>query len=80
MGVEREGMWLSTGEIEDGRKRIYENMVHRVGDMSHREFRNRLLSKVWEEIREQTEQTWISNGTGLTMDNTEGSGTVYTVT
>ena len=54
-GVEREGMWLSKGETEDDRKRIYENMVHRVGDMS--EFRNRLLSKVGEAIRTRADGT-----------------------
>ena len=54
-GVEREGMWLSKGETEVDRKSIYENMVHRVGDMS--EFRNRLLSKVGEAIRTRSDGT-----------------------
>jgi hypothetical protein len=35
--------------------------------LSGTQFRNRLLSKTGEVIREQTEQTWISNGTGVNM-------------
>ncbi len=54
-------------------------MVHSVGDMSHSEFRNRLLSKTGETIREQTEQTWINNGTGVNMFRTSQTEVVLCI-
>ena len=50
-----------------------------VGNMSHCQFRNRLLIKVGEPIREQTEQTWISNGTGVNMLRTVQSDVVLCI-